>query len=121
MTTIPRAVCSAMTINESQGQTLSTISLYLLKVVFSHAQLYLIASRVTTPGDSKIIIQDARQEDDGHTKNVAHKEIFNNFPTSIAQEITASVQDYNNRKMDIKSTPKHWRVNWGGYEMEKQF
>ncbi|KAK3014682.1 hypothetical protein RJ639_009811 [Escallonia herrerae] len=45
---------------------------------------------VTTPGDPKIIIQDARQEDDGYTKNVAYKDSFNNLPMSISQRLLNS-------------------------------
>ncbi|KAK2968656.1 hypothetical protein RJ640_012499, partial [Escallonia rubra] len=61
-----------MTINKSQGQTLSN--------VFNHGQLYVAASRVTTPGGLKIMIENARPKHDGYTKNVVYKEIFNNLP-----------------------------------------
>jgi ATP-dependent DNA helicase PIF1 len=36
----PVRICYAMTINESQGQTLSRVGLYLKKPVFTHGQLY---------------------------------------------------------------------------------
>ena len=36
----------AMTINKSQGQSLFTVGLYLLKPMFNHGQLYVALSRV---------------------------------------------------------------------------
>jgi ATP-dependent exoDNAse (exonuclease V) alpha subunit len=46
----------AMTINKFQGQTLNWVGLYLLTPVFSHGQLYVACSRVTSRKNLKILI-----------------------------------------------------------------
>ena len=57
----PIKVCYSMTINKSQGQTLSNVGIYLKKQVFTHGQLYVAVSRVTNKTGLKILIEN----DDG--------------------------------------------------------
>ncbi|XP_076908312.1 uncharacterized protein LOC143565126 [Bidens hawaiensis] len=54
----PISVCFAMTINKSQGQSLSRVGLYLKDPVFSHDQLYVALSRVKTRDGIKLVILD---------------------------------------------------------------
>ena len=65
-----------MTINKSQGQSLSHVGLYLKKTVFNHDQLYVAVSRVTNQNSLKILIYDKEGEQTNSTTNIVFKEIF---------------------------------------------
>ncbi|KAH9571718.1 hypothetical protein CY35_02G107800, partial [Sphagnum magellanicum] len=66
-------VAFAIIINKSQGQTLNNIGLYLLSSVYSHGQLYVAISRVTSSANIKIF---SGQGPDGYMQNVVYKEVL---------------------------------------------
>ena len=65
-----------MTINKSQGQILNKVGLHLPSPVFSHGQLYIALSHVTSHRSLKILIKNEHAEYEDYTKNIVHKEIF---------------------------------------------
>lgn len=74
----PLDVLFAMTINKSQGQSLNHVGVYLSQPVFSHGQLYVALSRVTSKKGLKILIHNDEGNDTNVTSNVVYKEIFQN-------------------------------------------
>lgn len=75
----PVNVAFAMTINKSQGQSLSNVGLYLPRPVFSHGQLYVALSRVKSKSGLKVLITDSKGKPQSKTSNVVFKEIFQNL------------------------------------------
>ncbi|PNY15928.1 ATP-dependent DNA helicase PIF1 [Trifolium pratense] len=72
----PICLCFAMTINKSQGQSMSKVGLYLPRPVFTHGQLYVAISRVTTKRGLKMVILDEDGKPCTTTLNVVYPEIF---------------------------------------------
>ncbi|PNX85050.1 ATP-dependent DNA helicase PIF1, partial [Trifolium pratense] len=72
----PLSLCFAMTINKSQGQTLSHVGLYFPRPVFAHGQLYVAVSRVKSLNGLKVLIADDYGEWSTSTKNVVYSEVF---------------------------------------------
>ncbi|XP_035845744.1 uncharacterized protein LOC118492079 [Helianthus annuus] len=75
----PLTVCFAMTINKSQGHSLSRVGLYLKDPVFTHGQLYVALSRVKSRQGVKILSFDCDGKPTAKTSNVVYKEIFHNL------------------------------------------
>ena len=69
----PIRVAFSMTVNKSQGQTLNRVGLYLPQPVFSHGQLYVALSRITSYQCIKVLINGDQK---CQTKNVVYSEIF---------------------------------------------
>lgn len=65
-----------MTINKSQGQTLSNVGVYLRKPVFTHGQLYVAVSRVKDRSGLKILIENEDGTCGNKTNNIVYKEIL---------------------------------------------
>ncbi|KAL4580720.1 hypothetical protein LXL04_016922 [Taraxacum kok-saghyz] len=72
----PLVVCFAMTINKSQGQSLSKVGLFLKEHVFTHGQLYVALSRVKSKDGLKILSLSKDGQITNTTFNVVFKEIF---------------------------------------------
>jgi ATP-dependent DNA helicase PIF1 len=75
----PIAVSFAMTINKSQGQSLKHVGVYLPSPVFSHGQLYVALSRVTSRDGLKILVTNDDGEETDVTSNVVYREVFHNI------------------------------------------
>jgi ATP-dependent DNA helicase PIF1 len=70
----PVSPCFAMTINKSQGQTLTHVGLFLQRPVFSHGQLYVAVSRVKNKKGLKVLCCDEDGKYTKSTTNVVYKE-----------------------------------------------
>ena len=65
-----------MTINKSQGQSLKKIGIYLEDKFFTHGQLYVALSQVTTLGGLYILIHNKNIKYPNHIKNIVYREIL---------------------------------------------
>ncbi|XP_070002745.1 uncharacterized protein [Nicotiana sylvestris] len=86
----PIIVSFAMTINKSQGQSLSHVGLFLKKPVFTHGQLYVALSRVTSRKGLKILVCD----DDGQITNEATNVISGLFLSDFGSKFQLEFFDY---------------------------
>ena len=72
----PIVVSFVMAINKSQGQSLKNVGIFLPKPIFSHGQLYVVLSRVTSRVGLKLLICDDEGRLSNKTYNVVYKEVF---------------------------------------------
>jgi len=72
------ALCFAMTINKGQGQSLSLVGTYLFELVFTHGQLYVDVSRITSKKGLKILILDKENRVCTETTNIVYCDVFQN-------------------------------------------
>lgn len=82
-TQFPVQPAFCMTINKAQGQSLARVGVFLDKPVFSHGQLYVAASRVTSPEAIRFAVPNGRTTD-----NVVYREVI--AFTSRPQEAATS-------------------------------
>lgn len=81
-TQFPLIVAFAMTINKSQGQTFQKVGILLKRPVFTHGQLYVASSRVTTFEGLKYYIEEhtgqghLANDDRIFTKNIVFREVL---------------------------------------------
>ncbi|KAK9072547.1 hypothetical protein SSX86_008981 [Deinandra increscens subsp. villosa] len=72
----PLRLCYAMTINKSQGQSLSKIGVYLPQPVFGHGQLYVAFSRATSPSSLKVLIVPQEGLPNNTTRNIVYSDFL---------------------------------------------
>lgn len=68
----------AITINKSQGQSMSSIGLYFPRPIFTHGQLYVALSCVLTRSGIKVLISDHSKNGMNKAVSVVYREIFLN-------------------------------------------
>jgi ATP-dependent DNA helicase PIF1 len=71
----PVRLAFSMTINKSQGQSVSWVGLDLRIPVFSHGQLYVALSCCTSGRQIKVLLNENNV--DGRTANIVYKEVLN--------------------------------------------
>lgn len=76
----PIRICYAMTINKSQGQTLDNVGIYLKEPIFTHGQLYVAVSRVTSKKGLTILIENEDGSCGSKTRNIVYKDVLSCIP-----------------------------------------
>jgi ATP-dependent DNA helicase PIF1 len=73
----PVNIAFAITINKSQGQTLSKVAIYLPEPCFAHGQLYTALSRVSHPKNIRVMIVPSDDSPShNQTRNIVYTEIL---------------------------------------------
>ncbi|XP_050897827.1 uncharacterized protein LOC127104700 [Lathyrus oleraceus] len=84
----PAKLSFEITINESQGQTIPNVRIYLPQHVFSNGQLYVALLRGVSRAATRVIIKDGKVEGEegDFTKNIVFKEILLSQPHDVRVE-----------------------------------
>ena len=90
----PVKLCYAMTINKSQGHSLSKIGIYLPQPVFGHGQLYVALSRATSPHGLKILLKSDGEQPSDITKNIVYRDFFTQISNIEVNIIIMHIQNY---------------------------
>ncbi|GJS55983.1 ATP-dependent DNA helicase PIF1-like protein, partial [Tanacetum coccineum] len=107
----PIKVCFGMTINKSQGQTFNNVCAFLSKPVFTHGQLYVVASRVTSRSGLRFYIDNGGLCANNLAKNLVYKEEFYNLPRGMLISFIIMTGYYDNiSDLSAKHTDM-WRIN----------
>ncbi|XP_020242987.1 uncharacterized protein LOC109821213 [Asparagus officinalis] len=85
-TQFPIKLAFAMTINKSQGQTLSKIGICLQTPVFSHGQLYVDVLRATSRQSLKFLLGEQTDMPLNYTQNIVYKDVLQ----EVMEQIVAS-------------------------------
>ena len=72
-TQFPVRLCFAMTVNKSQGQSLGQVGVDLCTPAFTHGQLYVALSRVTSLDGLTLL---PSEQSPSHTDNVVYPEVL---------------------------------------------
>ena len=72
-TQFPVRLCFAMTVNKSQGQSLEQVGVDLRTPAFSHGQLYVALSRVTSLDGLTLL---SSEQTPSHTDNIVYPEVL---------------------------------------------
>lgn len=75
----PMRTCFAMAINKSQGESLNRVGLFLPRPVFSHGQMYVALSRVTSLEGLKIYQGHKNNEEKSIVCSIVYKEVYKNL------------------------------------------
>ena len=87
----PLKLCFAMTINKSQGQSVSYVGLDLRSPVFAHGQLYVALSRCTSGHRIRVLFPEGQQGTS--TFNVVYPEVLQHILVSFVPHSLFIVAD----------------------------
>ncbi|CAN6562094.1 unnamed protein product [Malus baccata var. baccata] len=89
-----------------QGQSLKIVGLFLSHIVFSHGQLYVALSRVTSKKGLKIVIAHNSDMPYGYTKNIVYKDVLKHLHTDSMLGLDIHLEAAFNQFMQMDNKSK---------------